>query len=175
MKELWLPLPEWEGLYEASDQGRVLSLPRRVRGALRRARIMKPSLLKDGYQKYTLCREGYKRSFRAHQLILLTFKGPRPDGMECRHLNGIPTDNRLVNLAYGTKLDNVRDRFRHGNVVSGERHPRSILTDQQRLDIKHAYHVDHIPIAELARMYGVSYRVVWGSVHYNRKFDVPGA
>ena len=164
MNELWLPVPEWEDLYEASDQGRARSLPRRVRGALRRARVLKPGIVK-GYQQYILCRDGYRRQIKGHQLILLTFRGPRPDGMECRHLNGVRTDNRLVNLAYGTKLENARDKHLHGTMYKGERHHKAKLTDQQRLDIKHAYHVDHIPIAELARTYGVAYQSIWHFVH----------
>lgn len=49
-----------------------------------------------------------------HQLVAEAFIGPRPDGQEVRHLNGDPADNRVQNLAYGTRSQNVADAIRHG-------------------------------------------------------------
>lgn len=48
-----------------------------------------------------------------HHLVLETFVGPRPEGMEARHLNGDYSDNRLQNLAWGTKAQNMQDRIKH--------------------------------------------------------------
>ena len=33
-----------------------------------------------------------------HRLVLLTFVGKPTEGQEARHVNGVPTDNRLENL-----------------------------------------------------------------------------
>ena len=49
-----------------------------------------------------------------HRLVLETYVGACPPSMECRHLNGIKTDNRLENLAWGTREDNEKDKVRHG-------------------------------------------------------------
>ena len=53
-----------------------------------------------------------------HHMVLLAFVGPRPDGMEIRHLNGNCQDNRLVNLRYGTHTENAEDQRRHGTQAS---------------------------------------------------------
>ena len=47
---------------------------------------------------------------------MLTFVGPPPAGMEVLHINGVPTDNQLSNLRYGTRTENILDVYRQGGV-----------------------------------------------------------
>lgn len=64
-----------------------------------------------------------------HILVLTTFRGPCPLGMECRHLNGIPSDNRLDNIEWNTKSINAKDRTTHGVLKTfGDHHPQAQLT-----------------------------------------------
>jgi hypothetical protein len=49
-----------------------------------------------------------------HHLVLELFVGPRPPGMECRHLDGNPQNNHRSNLAWGTSKENVADQYLHG-------------------------------------------------------------
>lgn len=49
-----------------------------------------------------------------HYLVLRTFIGPRPDGCDVAHENGVGGDNRLCNLAYKTRSENNKDMARHG-------------------------------------------------------------
>jgi hypothetical protein len=73
---------------------------------------------------------------KVHRLVLECFVGLRPPGLECRHLNGIKTDNRLRNLAWGTREENAQDRIVHGGYGTrangqpkGESHWQSKLTE----------------------------------------------
>jgi len=122
--ERWLPIPGFEGLYEVSDFGRVKSLDRLVPHwaskdgvALRHGKILSPGRSsKYGHLKVKLG-SGNKysqHSCHVHQLVLAAFIESKPDGMEVRHLNGIASDNRLVNLAYGTRKENTADMKLHG-------------------------------------------------------------
>lgn len=77
---------------------------------LRKGRVLKPGTYKNGHKHVTLCRPGETQCFQVHILVMLAFVGPRPDGMQTRHRNGIPDDNRLENLIYGTPGENSRDR-----------------------------------------------------------------
>jgi hypothetical protein len=117
-QEKWRPVPGYEGMYEVSDLGQVRSLDRvivnNIHGGMwvRPGRILKPWMHSRGYPWVTLA--GQKK-FAIHRLVLLAFVGPIPKGMIVRHLNDIKTDNRLVNLRYGTHLENSFDIITNGN------------------------------------------------------------
>ena len=118
MTEQWKPVPGYEGLYSVSDHGRVRSERRVVnrrdgRTYTFRERILRSGLSR-GYACVVLCRDGTERTFKVHRLVMLAFKGPRPEGNEIRHLNGVKTDNRLENLQYGTQSENTADQVIHG-------------------------------------------------------------
>lgn len=115
--ERWLPVVGYEGLYEVSDRGQVKSLERlNLRGRRLRERILKPgSPGKHGHLYVDLYREGHRSHRQVHSVIMETFVGPCPEGMEVRHLNGDSADNCLANLQYGTHRENVADTIRHGN------------------------------------------------------------
>jgi hypothetical protein len=131
MSERWLPVVGYEGLYEVSDLGRLRSVDRidsagcRLRG---KTRTMKPD--PSGYQIAVLAKDGVKRSFRFHRLVLETFVGPCPPGMEgCHGPNG-STDNRLSELRWDTRKSNVADKFAAGTQPSGTKIWKSKLTDR---------------------------------------------
>lgn len=121
LNEIWKPIPGYEGFYEVSDQGRVRSLDHDVilhHGGVRtqRGKILSPHRrwAKEPYLKVNLNKFGDKKTADVHVLVCTAFHGERPDGMHVRHLNGDATDNRAVNLAWGTVSENAIDTVRHG-------------------------------------------------------------
>lgn len=70
------------------------------------------------------------KQVNVHTAVLLAFVGAKPNGMECRHLNGNCLDNRLENLCWGTHKENIQDQLRHGTAIClqhGDNHVRSKL------------------------------------------------
>lgn len=61
-----------------------------------------------------LSRDGNYKQGRVHQLVLIAFAGPAPAGCEVLHNDGNPGNNRLANLRWGTRSENLYDRVRHG-------------------------------------------------------------
>lgn len=117
--ETWLPVPDWPA-YEVSDMGRVRSVDRTVmdsNGVERRLRgtILAPHRRPDGHLDVGLMINHQRRMVRVHTLVLEAFAGPRPVGMQTCHSNDIGTDNRLANLRWGTRSDNMQDMVRNGN------------------------------------------------------------
>ena len=109
--EEWRPVPGFEGIYEASNFGRVYSVKRP--GVSRSGRILTPTPTPAGHLSISLRRNRARLERRVHQVVLLAFVGPCPEGQEVRHMNGDPTDNRLENLRYDTKRANTLDRALH--------------------------------------------------------------
>lgn len=52
---------------------------------------------------------------------MLAFVGPCPDGMEVCHNDGNPENNRVENLRYGTRSDNMRDKRKHGTCYNSNK------------------------------------------------------
>jgi hypothetical protein len=109
--ETWKGIPGF-GFYEASDCGRIRSLPGGRRGA---GRVLATRISQRGYVLVNLTDDGGTRQTRSvHSLVLLTFAGPPPRGQESRHWNDDPLDNRWPeNLMYGTRAENDADRLRN--------------------------------------------------------------
>lgn len=117
--EIWKPVLGYEGYCEVSSLGRVKTLERvtvRRNGRPHTVpeRILKQSYMKKGYLRLNLTKDGVRKQHTVHSLVLSSFVGPRPSGMITRHLNGIPDDNRLENLAWGTGSENQHDAVEHG-------------------------------------------------------------
>jgi hypothetical protein len=113
-QEDWLPAPGFDG-YEVSDLGRVISRRRKKSILLRLQRDDK------GYPKVCLMRDGRPVTRLVHQLVAAAFIGPRPEGLEVRHLDGDKDNCRLANLCYGTRSENTFDQVRHGTHVQASK------------------------------------------------------
>lgn len=118
MEEIWKPIEGYEGKYEVSNLGRVMSLNYL---STKQRRIMKPykNISKRGnvpYLQVDLHIGGVRKSLKVHYLVCTAFHGLRPadiDGdtnVEAMHLNGDSLDNRAENLAWGRHADNVREK-----------------------------------------------------------------
>lgn len=57
---------------------------------------------------------GRRRSTVTSSMVCETFHGERPAGHQAAHNNGDPSDNRVGNLRWATRADNMGDRLRHG-------------------------------------------------------------
>lgn len=129
--EKWLPVVGWEGLYEVSDQGRVRSLPRQTRTGRRGGKLLSLRSVSTGAHVVLLCDSGRKRFVHVYRLVAEAFLGPAPGpDTEVRHLDDNRLDSRLVNLAYGSRSDNMVDAVRNG------RHNKAKLTIDQVRTIK---------------------------------------
>ena len=150
--------------YEVSDDGLVRSVEHQERD--RRGRLkpypgreLASTAGANGYARVTICGDGVRRSVHVHTLVLEAFVGPRPDGMECRHLNGDPADNSLSNLAWGTHQENQDDIGRHGHRITGARNHLARLTAMDVRAIR-SWAAGGEPQRSIASRLGVSQKTI---------------
>lgn len=113
---------------------------------------------------------GKSRPIGVHQLMADAFIGPVPENQEVRHLNGIPSDNRPENLAYGTKQDNATDRVQHGGYKQGALHINAKLTHEQAESIRNK-RISGTKVKDLAKEFSVSTSTI-ESVLYGKSYKV---
>ena len=136
----WKPIPGFEGKYDVSNMGEVLSV--------RRGRKLR-QCLRSGYPSVRL--DGAHRT--VHRLVLLTFIGPSP--LVTNHKNGRKTDNRLRNLEYCTqRANNIHTievlGLRHSEQTRNARFTNSVVTKMRSL---YARGVKQTEIAKMFKTY----------------------
>jgi hypothetical protein len=75
----------------------------------------------------------------AHRQAWIEAHGPIPEGLFVLHSCDNPSCVNLEHLRLGTHADNMRDLAEHGHAPRGESHPSSILTDDERREIRQRY------------------------------------
>jgi hypothetical protein len=168
INEQWLPIPGWEGFYSVSDKGRIRSEERIInekrpahwkpKSYIISEKILNPTLMDDGkgYWRVSLSKNSKIKYVYIHRAVAWAFIGIQSKGIEVRHLNGNSQDNKLENLAYGTKSDNIKDAKIHGTFPLLEKRPGAKLNKYQAKEIA----ISKLSLNELSKLYQVGPGVI---------------
>ena len=113
---------DYTGLYKVNSKGNVKSLNYNRTG---KEKILKPQNQVNGYLFIWLCKDGKRKKFFIHRLVLHMFD-PNGffNGADVDHINTIKTDNRLENLRWVTHKENSNNplsrKAMKGRIVSDE-------------------------------------------------------
>jgi hypothetical protein len=104
--ESWAAIPSLPG-FEASDFGQI-----RRGDTVLRQHLQLPDDKTVSLYPFVVLRveNGIRHRRKVYQMVAEAFHGPKPEGMVCRHLNGVHADSRPGNLQYGTQKQNQQDR-----------------------------------------------------------------
>ena len=163
MKEIWKSIEGMEGVYSMSSEGRIRSEERVIvhsNGTKQpiRERILKPQKNKYGYLSVCLyLPEKKKKTCLVHQLVCAAFHGPKPEGRDVNHIDGVKTNNRASNLEWVTRSENHLHAYRTGLMdKKGEKHPGAKLTEKQTMEI----FKDTRPQKDIAKEFSVTQSTV---------------
>ena len=110
-KELWKDIPEYEGLYQVSNYGRIKSL-HNYRG---KGNIIKPKI-KNNYYQIGLRKNNIRKWFSIHRLVAENFILNSQNLPQVNHKDENKLNNYVDNLewctvlynnTYGTRIDKV--------------------------------------------------------------------
>ena len=135
--EVWKDIPGFEGLYQASNQGRIRSLDREVRHnyggtAVKKGKIITPHITQPypgAELRWSACltKDKHTKTISWARCIYSAFYGPIPEGMQVNHIDEDPTNNRLENLNLMTPKENTnwgtgiaRRAKSHGDTLKGK-------------------------------------------------------
>lgn len=105
MERIWLPVKDYEGLYEVSNLGEVKSLNYNHTG---KEKLLKPSKNSEGYLYVKLYKNGIKKPIRVNRLVYSAFVDEIPPKWDINHLDENKENNHLENLEACSHGDNVR-------------------------------------------------------------------
>jgi hypothetical protein len=110
--EIWKDIPNYEGIYQVSNLGRVKSLQRLVKGKINlrinKEKILKPTVDFHGYCVVGLYNLNCKR-IKVHQLVAIAFLNHKLCGhkLVVNHIDGNKINNNLKNLEIVTQRENA--------------------------------------------------------------------
>lgn len=112
MEEIWKDIKGYEGLYKVSNLGRVKNI--------KFNRFIKPFSAGIGYLQVDLSRGNNRRKVLVHRLVAEAFI-PNPENkLEVNHIDEDKTNNKVDNLEWCTRTENVN----HG--TRNERHSKAL-------------------------------------------------
>lgn len=145
--------------YHVSDQGRIVSKinPGNHKYESNYSRNISLNPNKYGYVIVNLFGAGKRNVPRSvHSLVMEVFVGPRPSGMDIRHKNGVRDDNRLENLEYGTRTENMSDARAHGTLKVEEYHGQAKVSKEDAIEIIELCKTRAMPQWKIGDMYGIT-------------------
>ena len=125
---------------------------------------------KYGYLRINLYLNGRRFRKKIYHLVLETFVGSCPQGMEACHNNGDATDNRLENLRWDTRQNNIADRGIHGHTVSGEKVGTSKLKNHNIPMIRELLNEGRLSERGIGEKFGVTQQAV-SLIKLNKRFS----
>lgn len=113
MVEIFKDVPNYEGIYQVSNLGRVKSLTRQIIHSNGRIDNINEKIRKHysnkKYSMMVLSKNGINKTFTVHKLVAITFLSYINNfnkDLVIDHINNIKTDNRLDNLQLITQREN---------------------------------------------------------------------
>ena len=110
--EIWKDIPEYEGLYQVSNSGKVKSISHRAKNninggeRLTRGRILSQCKTPNGYLQVQLSKNEKREKKYVHRLVASTFLSNASNFSDVNHIDGNKNNNAVENLEWCSHRNN---------------------------------------------------------------------
>ena len=171
--EIWKDIPEFQGFYQASNEGRIRSLKRTVKQhhgstKIKQSKILSLATNRLGYLVCALSVENKLTCRHVHGLVARAFLGfPEPDCYEVNHKDGNKKNNYAINLEWSNRSLNIKHAINLGllKYKLGEDAHNSKISNVQRNEIIELKKTG-MTLRELAQVYPISISQISKIVNY---------
>lgn len=120
-KEIWKDIPDYEGIYQVSNCGRVKSLKRKTNNQYgKKDTILKPQT-NGNYLKIVLSKNGKTKSIFIHRIVALCFIENPNEYNIVNHLDNNPKNNIYTNLEWTSYAGNMQHCIKQGRFADNKR------------------------------------------------------
>lgn len=122
---------------------------------------LKPAVQKGGYLNFRLKNGDRYLHHLAHRLVLESFVGSCPSGMQACHNDNNPQNNKLENLRWDTPKSNQADRIIFGTSNRGENHGNHKLTAPEISEILSLRKNTSLSLSKIGAIFGVCKQTIF--------------
>lgn len=141
----WKVIPCTNNNYECNEFGQIRKVGKQE--------LKNTYADKQGYERVGVYFNGKDHSIRVHNLIMNAFYGEKPfDKAEINHIDGNKMNNRLDNLEWCTKSENMQHALKNDLYPKSENHHSAKYKESDVLEIYKLYKNGN-SISEIALLY----------------------
>jgi hypothetical protein len=160
-EEIWKDIEGYEGYYQVSNKGRVMSLSREV-VCNNSTRVIKERILnqvinkKLGYKYVMLSKDNKQKNHRVHRLVAQAFIPNPESNPQVNHIDYDKTNNNASNLEWVSQSENMLHSYLNEQSPKGEKSHYSKLSQEDIKCIRNQYNIEKYTLDDLSIRYKCS-------------------
>lgn len=163
--EKWRDIKGYEGLYMASNLGRVKSLDRILtfkdgRKRISYGRILSAGIDQKGYLRIVLCNANKRSTQKVHRIVASSFIENKESKSQVNHIDGNKKNNKLENLEWNTNKENSNHYCKNKHKFKKEERYKPSAFGKMKIPENLILMLGKISDKEISRRTGISLSTV---------------
>ena len=142
--------------YYATEEGLVFSS--------KSNRFLTPNFDQQGYARIGIYIGNYKtKTIKVHRLIAETLIDNPFNKMDVNHINGIKSDNRVVNLEWATRSENIKHAFKNGLKTITDKQINGLKSRSSKKVLDTKTGIIYSSLKEASKHFNINYQTLKGN------------